>query len=290
MSPLAQSALWMIGAILSFTTMAIAGREAMAAYDTFELMTYRSALGVIIVAATLGLTGKWQQVRRERLPLHLLRNSAHFIGQNLWFLAVSLAPLAQVIALEFTSPIWLILLAPFLLGEPLTTRRLLAVGLGFVGVLLVARPDTSGLGIGTLAAAASAIFFALTNIATKRLTVMESTSSIMFWLTAMQLVFGAVLALHDGEMEPLHMEYAPYLLLVGLAGLSAHFCLTTALSLAPAALVIPIDFGRLPLVALLGWLLYAEPFTIWLALGGGLILAGNYINIVSSRQQSAPEQ
>lgn len=290
MSNLTRGTLWMIGAILSFTTMAIAGREALQGYDTFELMTYRSVLGVVIVAVVLTASGRWGDVRRDRLGQHLMRNSAHFIGQNLWFLAVSLVPLAQVIALEFTSPIWLVLLAPVFLGEPLTKPRLITVLLGFLGVLLVARPDASGLGIGTISAASCAVFFALTNIATKRLTAHEATASIMFWLTFMQLGFGLVLALWDGQMEPIHMQYLPYLALVGIAGLSAHYCLTTALSLAPAAFVIPVDFGRLPLVALLGWLLYAEPLTVWIAIGGALILAGNYINIVTSRQHAHREQ
>ena len=159
MSDLARGALWMIGAILSFTTMAIAGREAMQAYDTFELMSYRSMVGVIVVCGALSVTKSWGKVKTNRLSLHLLRNGAHFTGQNLWFFGISLAPLAQVITLEFTSPIWLILLAPFFLGERLTRARMVAVALAFVGVLLVARPDTATLNLGTLAAATCAIFF-----------------------------------------------------------------------------------------------------------------------------------
>ena len=104
--------------------------------------------------------------------------------------------------------------------------------------------------------------------------------SVLVWL-----VFGLVMAGWDGDMAPLQWAYALPLLLVGLAGLSAHYCLTTALSLAPAATIIPIDFARLPLVALLGWALYAEQIDMGLILGGSMILVGNYINIVSSRQQ-----
>lgn len=277
----------MIGAILSFSCMALAGREAMAVYDTFELMTYRSAVGVIVVVGTLFVTGRLDHVRYDRLGQHVLRNVAHFTGQNLWFLAVSLVPLAQVIALEFTSPIWLILLAPLFLGEALTRDRLVAVVLAFVGVLLVARPDASALNIGTLAAASCAIFFALTNIATKRLTRHETIASILFWLTVMQLIFGLIMSLWDGDMEPLSSNMFPYLIVVGLAGLGAHFSLTKALSLAPAAAVIPIDFARLPLLAVLGWAIYAEKPDIWLVFGGAFILVGNYINIVSSRQRGA---
>ncbi len=94
-----KAALWMVGAIVSFSSMAIAGREAGLTLDTFEIMTYRSLVGLVIVVAILTLSQSWHKVRRDRLGLHLIRNAAHFTGQNLWFFAVTLIPLAQVFAL-----------------------------------------------------------------------------------------------------------------------------------------------------------------------------------------------
>lgn len=286
MSDFSRGCFWMLGAVLSFSSMAIAGREAMGALDTFELMTYRSMIGIVVIFAVLTTMGRWGDVSRARFGTHVLRNIMHFSGQNLWFLAISIAPLAQVVALEFTSPIWLVLMAPALLGEPLTRRRLMAVVLGFCGILLVARPEADGLNLGMLAAAGSAIFFALTNITTKRLTRTEGTFSILFWLTAIQLVFGLVCAGWDGAMRIPPTETMPYLVIVGLCGLSAHLCLTNALALAPAAQIVPIDFLRLPLVALLGWWLYQERIDVLLGLGALLIIAGNYLNIVVPRQQN----
>lgn len=287
MTNFTKSALWMIAAILSFSCMALAGREAMSGYNSFEVMTYRSAIGMVVVCIILAVTRNTGPFKTTRLSLHLGRNITHFIGQNLWFYAISVVPLAQVIALEFTSPIWLILLAPLLLGEKLTTVRLIAVALAFIGVICVVHPDVTTVNLGTVAAASSAIFFALTLIATKRLTRTDDIIAIMFWLTFIQLGFGLILTLWDGTIEPLHWTLSPYLIIIGLAGLSAHYSLSTALSLASAAEVVPFDFARLPLIACLGAFFYGEVIDFWLLIGGSFILLGNYINITFSRKQTA---
>ncbi|MFV1442364.1 MULTISPECIES: DMT family transporter [unclassified Phaeobacter] len=276
------AALWMVGAIVSFSSMAIAGREAGLSLDTFEIMTYRSAVGMVIVVICLTATGSWGQVRRDRLGLHLIRNAAHFTGQNLWFLAVTLIPLAQVFALEFTSPLWVLLLSPLLLGERLTKPRVLAAALGFVGILIVARPSPETLSLGVFAAAASAIFFALTILFTKRLTRHEPISSILLWLTLLQLGMGLVISGWDGQITLPNAATALWLLIIGCAGLAAHFCMTKALSIAPATVVVPIDFARLPTIAVAGMLIYGEALNLWVLIGAAVIFCANYINILDA--------
>ncbi|MDE4131712.1 DMT family transporter [Phaeobacter sp. QD34_3] len=289
-SEIVKAALWMTGAIVSFSSMAIAGREAGLTLDTFEIMTYRSLVGVVVVTLVLTLTGKWHQVRRDRMGLHAMRNLAHFTGQNLWFYAVTVVPLAQVFALEFTSPIWVILLSPLMLGERMTRVRAGAALLGFIGILIVARPSPETLTPGIAMAAACAIFFALTAIFTKRLTRHESIASILFWLTSMQLVFGLVMCGWDGDIAIPDAATLPWLVLIGLAGLAAHFCLTTALSLAPATVVMPIDFTRLPAIAILAMVIYGEELVIWTLLGAAVIFAANYINILDAAGKLRPRK
>jgi drug/metabolite transporter (DMT)-like permease len=279
-----RAAFWMTGSIASFSAMAIAGREAGLALDTFEIMMYRSLVGLAVVAAVLTAAGRWHEVQRARLGTHLLRNAAHFTGQNLWFFAVTVSPLALVFALEFTSPIWVILLAPLLLGERLTRVKVLAALAGFIGILIVARPSPETLNAGVITAAASAVFFALTGILTKRLTRHEGIASIMLWLTLMQLVMGLAAAGWDGDIAPPPAATLPWLVVIGLAGLTAHFCLTTALSLAPATVVVPIDFARLPVIALAGMAIYGEKLDAWVLAGAVIIFGANYANIVSKRE------
>ncbi|SMO44853.1 DMT family transporter [Ruegeria faecimaris] len=281
-----KAALWMIGAIASFTSMAVAGRELSVTHDTFEIMFYRSLVGMCVVSLVLTVTGKWHQVSTERIGLHGVRNTLHFTGQNLWFYAVSVAPLAQVFALEFTQPIWVILLSPMLLAERLTVVRVLSALIGFAGILIVARPGAVPLSAGIVAAAMSAVFFALTTISTKKLTRSASIGCIMFWLTVIQAGLGLAASAIDGELALPTMATAPWLLLVGLAGLLAHFCITNALSIAPATVVIPFDFARLPTIAIVGMLFYHEALDQWTLVGAAVIFVGIFLNVQSENRNS----
>lgn len=277
-----KAALWMIGAIASFTTMAVAGRAVSLELDTFEIMLYRSLTGIVIVVGVAIMTGTLGQVGRQRLGLHFIRNISHFAGQNLWFFAISAIPLAQVFALEFTTPVWVILLSPLLLGERLTRRGMIAATLGFVGILIVARPDPENLSPGLLAAAGCAVFFALSAIFTRKLTRTDSITTILVYLTTMQAVFGLICAGLDGDIALPSMASLPWVILIGCAGLLAHFCLTTALGLAPASIVMPMDFARLPTIAVIGMLVYDEPLQVLVFVGAAVIFVANYINVTQS--------
>jgi len=281
--PLA-AALWMTGSIVSFTAMAIAGREVSGQHDTFEIMAVRSAIGLVLVLAVGGLTGQLHRISGARLGGHVVRNLFHFTGQNLWFLALGLLPLAQVIALEFTSPLWVVLLAPLILKEKLTAARLFAAALGFAGILIVARPDVGHISVGVFAAAGAALFFAMSVMLTKLLTKGEAMITIIFWMTLIQLILGVAGAVVDGAVRLPTAQTLPWLALVGLAGVVAHLCLTSALSLAPASFVVPVDFVRLPLIAAVGALFYAEPLSLPVFVGGGIILVAIWLNLRAGMQ------
>lgn len=276
--PLA-AALWMTGAIASFTAMAVATRQIAGVHDTFEILAFRSMVGFCIVVSAGAVLGRLGDIRTTRLPSHLLRNVFHFTGQSLWFWSITMIPLAQVFALEFTSPIWVILLSPFVLGERLTARKLLAAACGFVGVLIVARPDFGHVEPGVMAALAAAFFFASTTLMTKVLTRGEAILSILFWLTLMQTVFGSLAMLADGAVTLPTVATLPWLCLIGMSGIGAHLSLTSALSLAPASQVVPIDFARLPVIAAIGALVYDEAVPPTLFIGAALIFLGIWITL-----------
>nr|WP_319948027.1 DMT family transporter [uncultured Shimia sp.] len=286
MNTITQAALWMSGAILSFTSMAIAGRAVSLELDTFEIMMYRSFVGVVIVLIVSGVSGTWNQITTRSMGTHLARNAAHFTGQNLWFYALTMIPLAQVFALEFTSPLWVLILSPLILGEKLTKTRVQAAILGFGGILIVTRPGATPISPGLVAAAASAIGFAFSIMLTKRLTRTETITCILFYLTVMQAIFGIICAGWDMDITLPSAKASPWLVLIGCAGLLAHFCLTTALRIAPATVVIPIDFFRLPLIAVIGMVLYGEPLEMAVFLGALAIFSGNYLNILSETRKA----
>ncbi|RFU14103.1 DMT family transporter [Rhodobacteraceae bacterium W635] len=276
-----RAALWMIGAIVSFSAMAVAGRELASDLDTFEMMTYRSVIGVVIVVAAATVRGKLGEITTRQLGRHALRNIAHFAGQNLWLASLSLIPLAQVFALEFTSPLWVILLAPLLLGERFSARKLGVVVCGFAGILIIAQPGVTPVSLGTVTAAGAAVCFALTGILTKQLTRHASVTCILFYLTVMQLVFGLVCAGVDGDIALPTLATLPGIVVIGLGGLAAHYCITTAMTLAPATVVLPVDFARLPVIAMVGMLVYDEPIKMSVFLGALLIFGANYANVLA---------
>jgi len=277
----------MIGAIFSFSSMAIAGRAVSFELDTFEIMMYRSFIGVILVVGIAGFADTLPQINRAQLPTHIIRNVCHFTGQNLWFAALTMIPLAQLFALEFTSPLWILLLAPWLLGEVLTKTRAFAAVAGFVGILIVVRPSADTLSLGVILALLAAIAFAGSLVFTRKLTRTDSITSILFFLTVLQAIFGIVCAGIDGDIALPSWDAAPWLLVVGCAGLLAHFCLTKALSLAPVTVIVPIDFLRLPLIAVIGMVFYGETIDIWVIIGAVIIFGANYLNILAENQKAA---
>lgn len=285
-----RAAFWMIGAIVAFSSMAVSGRTISAELDTFELMMYRSMIGVFLVAGIGHFAGTLGQISTRSFGLHIVRNAAHFAGQNLWFAALTMIPLAQVFALEFTSPIWVVLLAPIFLGEKLTRLRVLVALIGFIGVLIVARPDVSNLNVGLLFGALAAVGFAGSAIFTKILTRTETITCILFWLVVLQFLFGVVLATWDGDVAWPSLRMWPWVFAVSIAGLGAHFCLTKALALASAATVMPLDFARLPLIAIIGAVVYDEALDPWVILGAALIFTANYINILASNRPHKTNQ
>ena len=281
-----RAGLWMMGAVVSFTLMAVAGREVLHELDTFEVMMYRSFLGICIVLFFSKVAGTVSEINTQQLTLHLTRNITHFIGQNLWFFAVTAITLPQLFAFEFSVPIWVALFAPIFLSEKLTKRRLFAALIGFLGILIVARPDNIGVTPGIIAAALCAICFTGTGIATKLLTRTQSITCILFWLTVMQAILGIICAGYDFDISFPSLSSLPWVILIGIAGLVAHFCITRALQLADAIVVYPMDFVRLPLATTVGVLFYNEPIQILVFVGAAIILGANFLNIISEKQNS----
>ena len=278
------AALWMIGAVVSFSTMAVAGRAVFEELDVYQLMFYRSALGLplILVFAAFG-KGGLRQFRTRRIGLHIARNLSHLVGQFGWFFALAVIPLAQLFALEFTTPLWVTALAPLLLGESLTRMRLAAMALGFMGVLVVLRPGLADVSLGSIIMLIGAVGFAGSLMATKRMTVTEKPLTIIFYMTLIQTPVGLLLAIND-----LHWPTPVtglWLILVAILGFTAHFYIIRAFSLADAIVVAPIDFLRLPIIAAVGVLIYGEALELWVFVGGALVLVGNYGNLMAEHRK-----
>lgn len=281
--PALVASFWMTGALFSFMAMAISGRELAQDFTTYQILFFRSLIGVLLIGTLIARSG-WSQLRTRRSGGHLIRNLAHFGGQYGWFYGLAFIPLAEVIAIEFTTPIWTALLAWLLLGERLTLPRIAALALGSAGLLLILRPGSGSLHPAALAVMAGAIGYAISYIQTKSLSATETPLCILFYMTMMQLPLGLAPSLLDWKTPQLHS--LPWILLVAVTAMSAHYCMARAFRLADATVVVPMDFMRLPLIAAVGYLFYEEVIDLPVALGAGLMLAGNLINVRAEQRKS----
>ena len=272
--------LWMMLALACFCLLAIASRELTASLGTLEILFWRSLIGLVIVTALLLRAGGLASVRMppQLMGWHLLRNSSHFAGQCAWLIAIAALPLAEVFALEFTTPLWAALLAALFMGESLNRGRWFTLVLGLLGVLLILRPGAAVINPASLIMLAGAVGFGINVIATRRLTQLLQGNAhaflvILFYMTAMQGTFSLLPIV--GELKLPSADEALWLLVAATTALAAHYCLSRALSLADAAVVMPLDYLRLPLIMLLAWWIYDETVTVYLVIGAGLIIAAN---------------
>ena len=270
------------GTLISFVAMAVAARELSADLGTFQILAIRSLIGFLVIAVILSQTG-WQQISLRNLNVHILRNLAHFCGQFGWFYAIAFIPLVAVFAIEFTVPIWTALFAAILLAERLSAVRLLAIVLGILGVLIILRPGLAVVHPAALAMLGGAVAYGLSHVLTKKLSGQDSSLCILFYMTLIQLPMGLLPAAFAWTTPT--ATHWPWLILVGVSGLTAHYCMVRALSLADAMLVVPMDFLRLPLIALVGYAFYGEHIDGYLAMGAGLIIAANLINVLWERKK-----
>ena len=290
LSPITRAALWMAGWLTALLTLTVSGRELTDELPVLVLMLWRSCLGVLFIAPFILWAGGGL-VRTHRLKWHIWRNVTHYSAQYCWFLAISLIPLAEVISIEFTMPIWTALLAAIFLGERLTPLRLTAIALGFAGIVIILRPGLSPVGLGQVAALYAAVVFAVSVIMTKSLTRTEDSLTIVLYMFALQAVIGLVPALQVWVWPS--VDKWPWLLALGVAGTASHFCLAKAIAAADTGIVIPMDFLRVPLTAVLGWLLYSEGIDLFLVAGAALILFANALNLrgsATTRVRGMPNQ
>jgi len=272
-----KAALWMAGWLALMLVVAVAGREAMRELNVFELMELRTLLGFVMFYPLLHFNGGLSIVKTQRLPQHIVRNVIHYGGQLGWFFALTLIPIGQVVAIEFTMPIWTAILAATFLGERMTVWKVAAIVLGLIGVIVIVRPATGVVNPGQLIALAAAVGFGISVALVKLLTRTESTLSIVFWMLVIQSAAGLIPTLFVWSWPSPHIW--GWIALVAFCGTFSHFCMARAMLYADATIVVPMDFLRVPLTATAGWLIYSERLDLFTVLGAALILTGNLLNL-----------
>lgn len=281
-SKISRVVLWMVGALLSFSVMAVSIRQlSRAGLSIFEILAIRSGVALLVLVALLAVRPDLRlHARPRRMGLNLFRNTVHYASQFSWALSLTMLPLATVFALEFTMPAWTALLAIWFLHERMTPSRLGVVVFGLIGVLVILRPGIASFNPAAILVLLAAFGYAITMITTKKLTMTETTFGIVFWMAVIQFPLSLV---GSDPTVFLHFETRHILpaLGVGTAGLTSHYCLSNAFRSGDATLVVPLDFMRIPLIAVVGWAFYGERLDIFVLLGALIIVSGVLWNLRS---------
>lgn len=275
--------LWMMGTLFSFMAMAIGARELSGRISTFEILFFRSLIGLFIICTLVAFTGR-RQIATRHMGLHLIRNIAHFGGQFGWFYGIAYISLAKVFAIEFTLPVWTAILAAVILKERLTLPRIAAVGFGIAGMLIILRPGMGVMDLASTAVLAGAVCYGLSHTLTKKIAAYDTPVAILFYMTLIQLPMGLALSV-TGWITP-SPDMWPWIIVVGITALTGHYCMARALAIAPATVVVPMDFLRLPLIAIVGFFFYKEAMDIFVLTGAVIMLVGNLINIRAEQKNN----
>ena len=272
-----KAALWMAGWLALMLIVAIAGREGMRALNVFELMELRSLLGLLMLYPLIRINGGFAILKTARLHVHIGRNLIHYAAQLGWFFALTLIPIGQVVAIEFTMPIWTAILAASFLGERMTVWKVTAIVLGVIGVIVIVRPATGAINPGQLIALGAAVGFGISIAVVKSLTRTEQTLAIIFWMLVVQSAAGLLPSLYAWTWPDAYVWF--WVVVIAFCGTFSHYCMARAMLHADATVVIPMDFLRVPLTATAGWLIYSERLDLFTVAGAAPILTGNLLNL-----------
>lgn len=266
---------WTLFALACFLSMIVSTRE-IRHINVFEILVFRCLIGLAVMLPWAGYRGMGT-MRTKNFRLHLIRNVIHIGGQSAWVHAIIVLPLALVTALEFTVPLLVGVIAPLLVKERVNLRRWAVLVAGFVGVMIMLRPGAGAVEPAVLIMLGGALCYAVAGTLVKSLSRVDSPMHVVFWMNVLQLPLCLAVALFDWSTPG--WADLPWIVLFGLAGLAAHYGMARALSLIDLSIVYPLDFLRLPFVAVMGYSIYAEIFSLWTMLGAVVIIGANYYGV-----------
>jgi len=265
---------WMIIAVISFCIMAIGIKEMSDKINSFQIIFFRSLIGLITILVFF--KKKLAKPTFSILKEHLFRNIFHLIGQYGWIIGILYLSLAEVTAIEFSVPIWVLIIASLFLKERLTIKKVISIVLGFVGVLIIIRPGFGIINFKTIIVLLSAISYAVAHTSTKKLTEKYTALDIVFIMCLIQIPISFCFSLTSLNLPEL--KDSLYLIIVGISAITAHFTMSKAMTNDDISSIISIDYFRLPILIGIGILIYNENFEPIYLIGGTLIFLGNWIN------------
>lgn len=267
-----RAALLMLGSTMAFGLMAIAIRYATAHVPTQEVAFFRNAFGLVALLPMLLRSGP-KVFRTQQLPRYLLRSLIGLASMLCAFWAIGHLPISQAISLSYATPLFVTIAAVLLLGEVVRVRRWAAVVCGFIGVLIIVRPGADSFTPGVLVAVLAALLSSLVAIQIKQLTRVDGADTVVLYTYVFWVPLSLVPALFTW-VWPVGIAWM-WLAATGVLGTVGQLLWTRALRLGEVSALTPISFMQLPLVTLLGWLLFNETIDRYTVIGASIILGAN---------------
>jgi drug/metabolite transporter (DMT)-like permease len=267
-----RAVLLMTASTVLFGLMAVCIRLASKQLHAFEIAFFRNLFGFVFTLPLLYRHGIGV-LRTNKLPLYFFRCCIGIVSMLSGFWALVHLPLAQAVAISYSTPIFVTIAAVFVLGEVVRARRWTAVIIGFVGVLVLMHPGAGDFKPATLVAVLAALMSASAAISIKFLSRTENSDSIVIWTTMLWVPLSLLPALWVWQL-PVGITWL-WIVLSGFLGTSAHMCWTRALALADASLLTPISFLQVLVVGVFGWWLFGESVDRWTIVGASIIFASN---------------
>lgn len=264
---------WMSIAVISFCIMAIGVKEMSSEINSFQIIFFRSVIGLITLL--LFFRRKLSTPTFKMIYHHLFRNVFHLIGQYGWIVGIIYLSLAEVTAIEFSVPIWVLIIAAIFLKEKLTIPKLVSISLGFIGVLFILKPGFGIISQNSIIVLLSAVSYAIAHTSTKKLTATYSPLDIVFVMCLIQIPISFCFTLTNWNIPSITDSF--WLVIVGISAITAHFTMAQAMKADEISSIISLDYFRLPILIIIGILFYNEDFKFVYLIGGTLIFIGNLI-------------
>lgn len=262
----------MVASACCFGAMAVVVRLLSAHLHAFEIAFFRSFFGALF--ALLLLRGRGvQTLRTNRLGFYVLRCAIGTLSMLSAFWAIAHLPLAQAIALSYSSPLFVTIGAVLFLGEVVRLRRWSAVIAGFVGVLVIMRPGTDGFTAASLVALFSAAMTGTVTISIKYLSRSDPADTIVLLTTLLWVPLSLPAAVLVWQWPA--ADLWPWLILSGALGTGGQYCWTHALKIADASTLAPFSYLQLVIVTLLAWLVFGESLTVHTAMGAAIVIGAS---------------
>ena len=276
----------MVAGVALLTTNDAISKYLTESHPVGQVICLRQAATLLVIVPYVMFVSGWSALRVVSWPGQALRGGLFIANAALIVLAFSVLPLATVIVIMFSSPIFLALMSASLLSERVTMERWIAILAGFAGVLIVIRPGASAFDWALLIPVAASFANALRDIVTRRLSRTETSIAILFWSTL--IVMGAGLLTAPFGWKPVSSINAAWFVAAGVFNAAAHFLMIEALRLGEAAAISPVRYTSLIWAALLGYAVWGDLPDVWLMAGSTIIIAaGIYMIRVESRKAAA---